>query len=129
MLFLGLGTGLGSAMIAHGILEPVELGQLPYRRGTFEEYAGIRGFKKQGKKTWRKDVVDRLATALKPDDVVLGGGNIKNLKVLPRRCRVGDNANSFIFRLWQEVGTPKPSTGRSTAASKAQIESLKAKTG
>jgi polyphosphate glucokinase len=89
----------------------VELGQLPYRRGTFEEYAGIRGFKKQGKKTWRKDVVDRLATALKPDDVVLGGGNIKNLKVLPRRCRVGDNANSFIFRLWQEVGTPKPSTG------------------
>jgi hypothetical protein len=75
-----------------------QLGQLPYRRGTFEEYAGIRGFKKRGKKTWRKDVVDRLATALKPDNVVLGGGNVKNLKVLPRRCRVGPN--SFIFRLW-----------------------------
>jgi polyphosphate glucokinase len=115
MLFLGLGTGLGSAMIADGILEPMELGQLPYRKGTFEDYVGARGLKKHGKKAWRKDVsdvVDRLVAALEPDEVVLGGGNAKNLKLLPRRCRVGDNANTFIggFRLWKEVGTRKPST-------------------
>ena len=72
--------------------------------------------KKHGKKAWRKDVediVDRLVAALEPDDVVLGGGNVKNLKVLPRHCRAGDNANSFIggFRLWKEADTRKASNG------------------
>jgi polyphosphate glucokinase len=124
MLFLGLGTGLGSAMIADGILEPMELGQLPYRKGTFEDYVGARGLKKQGKKAWRKDVadvVDRLVAALEPDEVVLGGGNVKNLKILPRHCRAGDNANSFIggFRLWKEAGTRKASTGAERRAIKS----------
>jgi polyphosphate glucokinase len=109
MLFLGLGTGLGSTMIVDGIIEPMELGHLPYRKATFEDYVGIRGLKKYGKKKWRSliiDVVKRLVAALEPDDVVLGGGNVKNLKELPPGCRVGDNNNAFIggFRLWQKTG-------------------------
>jgi polyphosphate glucokinase len=105
MLFLGLGTGLGSAMIVDGVLEPMELGHLPYRKATYEDYVGIRGLKKHGKEKWRKyvvDVVERLATALEPDDIVLGGGNVKQLKQLPKGCRQGDNANAFAggFRLW-----------------------------
>jgi polyphosphate glucokinase len=112
MLFLGLGTGLGSAMIMNGLLEPMELAHLPYRKATFEDYVGIRGLEKHGKAKWRKrvvDVVKRLAAALEPDDVVLGGGNIHHLKTLPPGCRRGDNANSFLggFRLWQKVGTPQ----------------------
>ncbi len=107
-LFLGLGTGLGSALIMDGIVEPMELGHLPYRKGTFEDYVGIRGLEKHGKKKWRryvKDVVHRLIAAIEPDEVVLGGGNVKKLKSLPRRCRAGDNANAFLggFRLWQEM--------------------------
>jgi polyphosphate glucokinase len=105
MLFLGLGTGLGSAMVAEGIVEPMELGHLPYKNATFEDYVGIRGLKKYGKKKWRRyvaDVVERLVTALEADDVVLGGGNVKKLKALPKGCRAGDNANAFLggFRLW-----------------------------
>ena len=105
MLFLGLGTGLGSAMVVEGIVEPMELGHLPYRKATFEDYVGIRGLKKYGKKKWRRyvaDVVERLVTALEADDVVLGGGNVKKLKALPKGCRAGDNANAFLggFRLW-----------------------------
>jgi polyphosphate glucokinase len=76
MLFLGLGTGLGSAMIVDGRLEPMELGHLPYRKATYEDYIGIRGLKRLRKKEWRKhvaDVVRRLAAALEPDDIVLGG--------------------------------------------------------
>jgi polyphosphate glucokinase len=107
MLFLGLGTGLGSTMIVDGIIEPMELGHLPYKKATFEDYVGIRGLKKYGKKKWRGliiDVVKRLVAALEPDDVVLGGGNVKNLKELPPHCRAGDNNNAFIggFRLWQK---------------------------
>ena len=114
MLFLGLGTGLGSAMIVEGIVEPMELGHLPYRKGTFEDYVGIRGFSRFGKKKWRqyvKDVVARLVTALEPDDVVLGGGNVHKLKELPPGCRVGQNANAFRggFRLWEEAGEAKAS--------------------
>ena len=107
MLFLGLGTGLGSTMIVDGIVEPMELGHLPYKKRTFEDYLGIRGLERLGKKKWRQhvaDVVARLVAALEPDDVVLGGGNVKKLKELPPGCREGDNANAFLggFRLWDE---------------------------
>jgi polyphosphate glucokinase len=108
VLFLGLGTGLGSTMIVNGIIEPMELGHLPYKKATFEDYVGIRGLKKYGKKKWRSlinDVVKRLVAALEPDDVVLGGGNVKNLKELPPGCRAGDNNNAFVggFRLWDKA--------------------------
>lgn len=114
MLFLGLGTGLGSAMIVDGIIEPLELAHLPYKKGTYEDYVGLRGLKRLGKKKWRKtvaDVVLRLMTALEPDEVVLGGGNAKKLKDLPPRCRAGNNANAFLggFRLWQNSSGRKPS--------------------
>src|SRR6516225_1579740 len=107
MLFLGLGTGLGSALVVDGIVEPMELGHLPYRRRTFEDYLGIAGRASLGNKRWEqavRDVVARLIAALEPEDVVLGGGNVNNLKRLPPGCRVGDNANAFVggFRLWQK---------------------------
>ena len=79
MLFLGLGTGLGTALIVDGEIEPMELGHLPYRKATFEDYVGVRGLKRLGKKKWRRavaDVVARLTAALEPDYVVLGGGNV-----------------------------------------------------
>jgi len=115
LLFLGLGTGLGSTLIVEGIVEPMELGHLPYRKGTYEDYVGIRGLKRVGKKKWRRyvaDVVARLITALQPDDVVLGGGNVKKLKELPPGCRAGDNANAFLggFRVWEEGDDGKHST-------------------
>ena len=111
MLFLGLGTGLGSAMIADGVIEPMELAHLPFRKATFEDYVGIRGLKRLGKKKWRltvADVVARLTAALEPEYVVLGGGNVKNLKELPPKCRAGDNANAFVggFRLWEPADKP-----------------------
>ena len=107
MLFLGLGTGLGSAMILNGIIAPMELGHLPYKKATFEDYVGIRGLKKYGKKKWRQfvsDVVKRLVAALEPDDVVLGGGNVKKLNKLPPGSRAGNNDNAFLggYRLWQK---------------------------
>jgi polyphosphate glucokinase len=107
MLFLGLGTGLGSAMVVDGIVEPMELAHLPYRKGTFEHYVGKRALNRIGKKKWRQnvaDVVARLVAALEPEDVVLGGGNVKQLNELPPGCRAGDNANAFLggFRLWDE---------------------------
>src|SRR5262249_36117791 len=111
MLFLGLGTGLGSAFIVDGKLAPMELGHLPYRQRTFEEYVGIRGLKKFGQKKWRRavaDVVARLTAALQPDEVVLGGGNAKRLKTVPPGCRLGDNANAVLggFRLWERGSGP-----------------------
>jgi len=113
MLFLGFGTGLGSALIVDGTIEPMELGHLPYRKATFEDYVGIRGVEKYGKKKWRgyvADVVKRLVAAIEPDEVVLGGGNVKKLKKLPVGCRAGDNANAFRggFRLWQRTENRKP---------------------
>jgi polyphosphate glucokinase len=99
MLFLGLGTGLGSAMIVDGTIEPMELAHLSYKKGTYEDYVGERSLKKRGKKKWRNhvaDVVNCLIAALEPDDVVLGGGNVKKLKHLPKGCREGDNANAFL---------------------------------
>jgi polyphosphate glucokinase len=106
MLFLGLGTGLGSALVADGVVVPLEIAHLPYRKATFEDYVGVRALERMGKKKWRgqvNDVIARLIAAFRPDDVVLGGGNSKQLKELPPGCRLGDNNNAFAggFRLWQ----------------------------
>ncbi len=116
MLFLGLGTGLGTALVVDGIVEPMELGHMPYKKGTYEDYVGLRGLEKRGKKKWRREVakvVECLTAALEPDEVVLGGGNSKKLKELPPRCRLGDNANAFLggFRLWDEP-SDKPALAR-----------------
>jgi len=116
MLFLGFGTGLGSALIVNGIVAPMELGHLPYKKTTFEDYVGQRGLEKWGRKKWCKrvaDVVQKLVAALQPDDVVLGGGNAKLLTTLPPGCRLGDNDNAFVggFRLWTDA-----LVGRSTSA-------------
>jgi polyphosphate glucokinase len=105
MLFLGLGTGLGTALVMNRIVAPMELSHLPYKKATYEDYVGVRGLEKHGKKKWRRyveDVVERLKAALESTDVVLGGGNVKMLKELPKGCRAGDNANAFLggFRLW-----------------------------
>ncbi len=108
MLFLGLGTGLGNALIVDGVIAPMELGHLPYKKKrTFEDYVGIRGLERLGKQRWQKavyDVVSRLKAALIADYVVLGGGNAKKLKTLPEGCRLGHNENAFLggFRLWKE---------------------------
>jgi polyphosphate glucokinase len=108
MLFLGLGTGLGSAMIVDGILEPMEVAHLPYKKGrTFEDYLGICGLKRLGKRKWRRYVAriaEQLKNALEADYVVLGGGNAKLLKKMPPGCRLGSNATAFTggFRLWDE---------------------------
>jgi polyphosphate glucokinase len=111
MLFLGLGTGLGSSLIVDGIVEPMELGHLPYKKGTYESYVGNAALLRHGKKKWRRnvaDVVARLIAALEPDDVVLGGGNVKLLEKLPPKCRAGDNSNAFRggFRLWESSVRP-----------------------
>lgn len=99
MLFLGLGTGLGSTMIVDGMIEPMELAHLPYRKGkTFEDYAGAAGLKRLGKKKWRKhvlDVIDLLTAALEPEYVVLGGGNADKVGKLPPNVRMGCNDNVF----------------------------------
>jgi polyphosphate glucokinase len=112
MLFLGLGTGLGSALIVDGVIEPLELAHLPYKKGgTYEDYIGLRGLERLGKKKWRRyvaDVVNRLKAALEVDDVVIGGGNVKLLKALPAGARLGSNANAFRggFRIWQAGRKP-----------------------
>ena len=121
MLFLGLGTGLGSTMLVDGLIEPMELGHLPYRKQTYEDYVGLRGLKRFGKKKWRRlvaDVVTRLVAALQPDEVVLGGGNAHKLKELPPNCRLGENANAFRggFLLWENDGVAKQSIAPETFA-------------
>ena len=110
LLFLGLGTGLGTTLVVNGTVVPMELAHLPYRKSTYEEYVGVRALERLGKKKWRKqveDVVERLTAAFQPDDVVLGGGNSKHLKELPPGCRLGDNDNAFVggARMWP---SPKP---------------------
>ncbi|HVR85478.1 MAG TPA: ROK family protein [Planctomycetota bacterium] len=110
MLFLGLGTGLGSALVVDGILEPLELAHLPYRKGrSYEDYLGLAGLDRLGKKKWRRHVakvVALLRVALQANEVVLGGGNARLLKRLPPGCRRGDNKNAFVggFRLWENAG-------------------------
>jgi len=116
MLFLGLGTGLGSTMITDGVIEPLELGHLPFRKKTFEDYVSEHALEKYGKKKWTEAVfetVQQLSAAMEPDYVVLGGGGAEELDELPPGCRLGDNQNAFLggFRLWdpdwlQHLGTP-----------------------
>ena len=112
MLFLGLGTGLGSTLIVDGVVQPMELGHLPYRRHTYEDYVGERGRKRLGKKRWKEavyDVIERLFAALQPEYVVLGGGNASLLDELPENVRIGRNEDAFLggFRLWSGA-TPAP---------------------
>jgi polyphosphate glucokinase len=111
MLFLGLGTGLGSALVVDGIVEPMELGHLPFRKRTFEDYVGERGLERLGRKRWRKAVHETIGTltaALEPDYVVVGGGNAENLDELPPNVKLGSNENAFEggFRLWDEGARP-----------------------
>ncbi len=107
MLFLGFGTGLGSALIADGVIVPMELAHLPYKKGTYEDYVGLRGLAKNGKKRWRRDVADVLArfgAALEIEDVVIGGGNSKFLKKIPKGARLVTNAHAIKggYRLWTD---------------------------
>jgi polyphosphate glucokinase len=111
MLFLGLGTGLGSALVVDGTVAPMELAHLPYKNGrTYEDYVGEAGRRRLGAKKWRRtvaDVVEQLSKALEADYVVLGGGNAKKLKKLPKKARLGSNEFAFLggYRVWQ---TPAP---------------------
>jgi predicted NBD/HSP70 family sugar kinase len=114
MLFLGLGTGLGSTLVDGAAVEPLELAHLPYRKATFEDYVGERGRGRLGKKRWREAVaetVELLSAAIEPDYVVLGGGNVKHIKELPPNTRPGSNDNAFLgaFRLWDPaMPSPRP---------------------
>ena len=130
LLFLGLGTGLGSTMIVDGHVEPMELAHLPYKRGTYEDYVGLRALLRMGRKKWERhvaDVVARLTAALQPSDIVLGGGNLKKLKALPPGCRAGNNANAFLggFRLWgDEVDHLPASLASAPPIPAAKVEDL-----
>jgi polyphosphate glucokinase len=113
MLFLGLGTGLGTALVVNGMVVPMELGHLSYKQGTYEDYLGLRGLERLGIKKWRIfvwEVVARFIHALDLDDVVIGGGNVNKLDKLPPGCRAGDNALAFQggFLLWEKSGGSKP---------------------
>jgi len=106
LLFLGLGTGLCSAVVVDSAVLPMEVAHLTYKKGTFEDYVGLRGLQKRGKKKWQKHialVIERLSEALNPDDIVLGGGNSKKLTELPPGCRLGQNNFAFTggFRMWE----------------------------
>ncbi|HUM03718.1 MAG TPA: ROK family protein [Thermoanaerobaculia bacterium] len=110
MLFLGLGTGLGSAMVVNGTVVPLELGHLAVEKKTFEDFLGAAAFEKYGRKKWQsfvERITERLVAAFQIDDVVLGGGNVKRLTTLPKGCRAGDNSNAFLggYRLWER---PRP---------------------
>lgn len=121
MLFLGLGTGLGSALVADGELLALELGHLPYRHGrSYEDYAGLRGYERLGRKRWTKHVekiVALLKHGLQTDEVVLGGGQMKKLKRLPPGTRRGDNKNAILggYRLWLDATPKRPRSARRPA--------------
>lgn len=113
MLFLGLGTGLGSALVVDGTVVPMELGQLSFKQGTYEDFLGLKGLSRLGIKKWRecfREVVTRFISALEVDDVVIGGGNVNKLDKLPPGCRAGDNELAFYggFLLWEKDGRLKP---------------------
>jgi polyphosphate glucokinase len=125
MLFLGLGTGLGSALVTDQALLPLELGHLPFRKKTFEDYVGLKALEKSGRKKWEQHVVETvelLSAAILPDYIVLGGGNVKKLRQLPPSCIAGSNANAFLggFRIWEGAAhlnaTPKPAPRKSSRA-------------
>jgi predicted NBD/HSP70 family sugar kinase len=125
MLFLGLGTGLGTALIVDGVLEAMELGHLPYKKGrTYEDYVGKAGLKRLGPKKWRQHVLDavaRLKAALEVEDVVLGGGNAKLIDPLPRGIRRGDNSQARLGgrRLWRGALSPRRKPLGASATSRA----------
>jgi predicted NBD/HSP70 family sugar kinase len=120
MLFLGLGTGLGCAMVLDGVVEPTEIAHLPYRKGrTYEDYVGLRGLLRLGRKKWEKHVhrvVEELSRALLADDVVLGGGNAKKLERLPPGSRLGSNEFAFVggIRMWEGEGRRRRASPRSS---------------
>src|SRR6185369_4872258 len=120
MLFLGLGTGVGSALVAQGVVVPMELAHLSYKKGTYEDYLGARGLERLGRKKWQSHVENcmaRLISAFNLDDVVIGGGNARKLRKMPKGCRAGANANAFVggFRLWEAPRTPFPLSRRAKA--------------
>lgn len=124
LLFLGFGTGLGTAMIADGVVVPMEVAHLPYRKKTFEDYVGERALLRVGINRWRRrvdDVIRRLVAALQPEDVVLGGGNARQIIELPPRCRIGANSNAFPggFRMWGQKGPVMPVVQRAASPSKS----------
>jgi len=118
MLFIGLGTGMGSAMVVEGIVQPMELAHLPYRKATFEDYVGRRGLERMGKRKWLRrvrEVLDLLHAALLPDYVVLGGGKADEIDPLPAYARRGDNDNAFNggFLLWDSALSGVQAAGES----------------
>jgi polyphosphate glucokinase len=131
MLFLGLGTGFGATVIMDGVLEPLELGRFHYKKHTLEYYVGNQGRKRQGRKKWQRhieEVVERLVAALKPDDVVLGGGNARKLEPLPPGTRLGDNSYAFLggFRLWEgEADELRPSAAGPNNVVGTRVSGLK----
>jgi hypothetical protein len=126
MLFLGLGTGLGTALVVEGTVVPMEIQHLSYKQGTYEDYLGLKGLEKLGIRKWRsfvREVVSRFIPALELDDVVIGGGNVNKLDKLPPGCRPGDNAHAFRggFLLWEKTGGRKWSTeSKSVGTAKAR---------
>jgi polyphosphate glucokinase len=124
MLFLGLGTGLGSALVVDGILEPMELAHLPYKNGrSYEDYVGLRGLRRLGRKRWNaavREVVAQLRAALQADYVVVGGGNARLIERLPKHTRLGDNANAFRggFLLWKDARRARPRPAHGVVSSK-----------
>jgi len=125
MLFLGLGTGMGSALVVNGSVVPMELGQLSYRQGTYESYVGLNGLKRLGIRKWRdmfREIVARFISAFELDDVVIGGGNVSKLDKMPPGCRAGDNALAFRggFLLWEKDRAGKPAKAGSKPAGTAK---------
>jgi polyphosphate glucokinase len=132
MLFLGLGTGLGTALVVDGSVMPMEIQHLPYKKGTYETYLGLNGLERLGIRKWRDtftEVVTRLIFALELDDVVIGGGNVNKLDKLPPGCRAGDNALAFRggFLLWEKNGLAKICKAKSRSARTARARGTRRK--